>query len=51
MVRLLIVDDEVNIRQVVCEYARLNDYEIDEAEKLPLEERRQRNRIYDGYFK
>ncbi len=32
MVRLLIVDDEVNIRQVVCEYARLNDYEIDEAE-------------------
>lgn len=31
MARLLIVDDEANIRQVVCDYAHLNDYEIDEA--------------------
>lgn len=32
MVRLLIVDDEKNIREVVREYASLNGYESDEAE-------------------
>ena len=32
MVRLLIVDDEKNIREVVREYASLNGYEADEAE-------------------
>ncbi len=32
MVKLLIVDDEKNIREVVREYASLNGYESDEAE-------------------
>lgn len=32
MARLLIVDDEKNIREVVREYASLNGYEADEAE-------------------
>ena len=32
MSRLLIVDDEKNIREVVREYAQLNGYETDEAE-------------------
>lgn len=32
MAKLLIVDDEKNIRQVVKEYAVLNGYEADEAE-------------------
>jgi len=32
MARLLIVDDEKNIREVVREYATLNGYETDEAE-------------------
>lgn len=32
MARLLIVDDEKNIREVVREYAELNGYETDEAE-------------------
>lgn len=32
MIRLLIVDDEANIRAVVREYAQLNDYFVDEAE-------------------
>ncbi len=32
MTRLLIVDDEANIREVVKEYAELNGYETDEAE-------------------
>lgn len=32
MAKLLIVDDEKNIREVVREYARLNGYETDEAE-------------------
>ncbi|MBQ8927230.1 MAG: response regulator transcription factor [Oscillospiraceae bacterium] len=32
MSRLLIVDDEVNIRAVVREYAEFEDYEVDEAE-------------------
>lgn len=32
MARLLIVDDEKNIREVVREYAALNGYEADEAE-------------------
>ena len=31
MARLLIVDDEKNIREVVKEYAKLNGYETDEA--------------------
>ena len=32
MTKLLIVDDEKNIREVVREYARLSGYETDEAE-------------------
>ena len=32
MTRLLIVDDEKNIREVVKEYSQLNGYEVDEAE-------------------
>ena len=32
MTRLLIVDDEKNIREVVKEYSLLNGYEVDEAE-------------------
>ncbi len=32
MAKLLIVDDEKNIREVVKEYALLNGYEVDEAE-------------------
>ncbi len=32
MSKLLIVDDEVNIRAVVREYAEFEDYEVDEAE-------------------
>ena len=32
MSRILIVDDEKNIREVVREYALLNGYEADEAE-------------------
>ena len=32
MAKLLIVDDEKNIREVVREYAKLNGYETDEAE-------------------
>lgn len=32
MARILIVDDEKNIREVVREYAVLNGYETDEAE-------------------
>ncbi|MBR2086764.1 MAG: response regulator, partial [Oscillospiraceae bacterium] len=31
MSKLLIVDDEVNIRAVVREYAEFEDYEVDEA--------------------
>lgn len=31
MAKLLIVDDEKNIREVVREYAQLNGYEVDEA--------------------
>ena len=31
MTRVLIVDDEKNIREVVREYAHLNGYETDEA--------------------
>ena len=31
MTRLLIVDDELKIREVVKEYSVLNGYEIDEA--------------------
>ncbi|MBR2812505.1 MAG: response regulator transcription factor [Solobacterium sp.] len=31
MTRILIVDDEANIREVVREYCRLNDYDTDEA--------------------
>ncbi|MBP3892122.1 MAG: response regulator transcription factor [Solobacterium sp.] len=31
MARILIVDDEKNIREVVREYALLNEYEVDEA--------------------
>lgn len=31
MTRLLIVDDEENIREVVKQYALLNEYEVDEA--------------------
>ena len=30
--KLLIVDDEVMIRQVLCEYAEFEGYETDEAE-------------------
>lgn len=30
--KLLIVDDEVMIRQVLCEYANFEGYETDEAE-------------------
>lgn len=33
MTRLLIVDDEKNIREVVKEYSLLNGYEVDEARK------------------
>jgi len=32
MYKLLIVDDEVNIRKVVREYAEFEDYEVEEAE-------------------
>ena len=32
MTRLLIVDDEENIREVVREYAELNGYDADEAQ-------------------
>ena len=32
MYKLLIVDDEVNIRKVVREYAEFEDYEVAEAE-------------------
>ena len=32
MSKLLIVDDEVNIRAVVREYAEFEEYEVDEAE-------------------
>ena len=32
MSKLLIVDDEVNIRTVVREYAEFEEYEVDEAE-------------------
>lgn len=32
MSKLLIVDDEVKIREVIREYAEFNDYEVDEAE-------------------
>ena len=32
MTRLLIVDDDKNIREVVKEYSQLNGYEVDEAE-------------------
>ena len=32
MVKLLIVDDELKIREVVREYAYINNYEIEEAE-------------------
>ena len=31
MAKLLIVDDEKNIREVIREYALLNGYEADEA--------------------
>ena len=31
MARILIVDDEENIREVVREYAQLNGYDVDEA--------------------
>ena len=31
MAKLLVVDDEKNIREVVREYAQLNGYEVDEA--------------------
>lgn len=32
MSRILVVDDEANIRNVVREYAEFDDYEVDEAE-------------------
>ena len=32
MARILIVDDEINIRKVVREYAEFEEYEVDEAE-------------------
>ena len=32
MAKILIVDDEENIRAVVKEYALLNDYQVDEAQ-------------------
>ena len=32
MTRILIVDDEENIREVVREYAELNGYDADEAQ-------------------
>ena len=31
MLRILIVDDEIKIREVVCEYARVSGYECDQA--------------------
>ena len=32
MAKILIVDDEVNIRKVVREYAEFEGYEVEEAE-------------------
>ena len=32
MYRLLVVDDEPMIREVIREYAEFNDFEVDEAE-------------------
>ena len=52
MAKLLIVDDEKNIREVIREYALLNGYEADEAEdrNIPVIMLSARQEEYDKLF-
>ena len=47
MYRILVVDDEINIRKVVREYAEFDDYEVDEAENGMEAVRKCREEDYD----
>ncbi len=47
MSKLLIVDDEVNIRAVVREYAEFEEYEVDEAENGMIAVEKCRQNDYD----
>ena len=47
MSRILVVDDEANIRNVVREYAEFDDYEVDEAENGMEAVRKCREEDYD----
>ena len=47
MSKLLIVDDEINIRAVVREYAELEEYEVDEAENGMVAVEKCRTNDYD----
>ena len=47
MSRLLIVDDEANIRNVVKEYAEFEEYEVDEAANGMEAVEKCRNEDYD----
>ncbi len=47
MSKLLIVDDEVNIRAVVREYAEFEEYEVDEAENGMIAVEKCRRNDYD----
>ncbi|MDD6085628.1 MAG: response regulator transcription factor [Oscillospiraceae bacterium] len=47
MSRILVVDDEANIRNVVREYAEFDDYEVDEAENGMEAVKKCREKNYD----